>query len=131
VERPAEKATRSGGSGGPAAILPKEAPAEHNPADSGTPRLPNIGGTMWRFPVSTATKKANTVEFLADGRFRWDGKLGVGFWKQDGGEVVLNVNDFTLFLFELDGDSMRGSWERIHGEDAGHKYPSSLQRVRE
>ncbi len=50
---------------------------------------------------------------------------------KNGGEVVLNVNDFTLFQFKLDGDTMRGNWERLHGDEAGHKYPSSLQRVRE
>jgi hypothetical protein len=90
-----------------------------------------VEGTKWRFPYSPITKATSTLEFLAGGRLRVDGKLIQGGWKQEGAQITIDQNDFTLFKLTVDGDAMRGTWERLHGDDAGRKNPSSLTRVRD
>lgn len=105
---------------------------EHGPSGSATSQsVPSVEGSTWRFPGAAGKTTATTVEFLGGGRFRWSGKLSEGFWKQDGALISINVNEYTLFRLTIDGDTMRGTWERLQGEDAGQKYPSSLHRVTE
>jgi len=110
-----------------AASVSAQAPSASGVATSRS--APSIEGTKWQFPYSTITKKTTTLEFLGGGRFRSDGTVARGFWKQNGKEVVINMNDFTLFRLNIDGDTMRGTWERLHGDDAGRKSPSILTRA--
>jgi hypothetical protein len=103
---------------------------EHGPSGAAAVRnAPSVKGTTWRFPAAAGKTAASTVEFLDGGRFRWGGKPGEGFWKQDGNQITINVNGVTLFQLTLDGDTMRGTWERLAGNDAGQKHTSVLHRA--
>jgi hypothetical protein len=83
-------------------------------------------GTKWKF-LGTQT----TIEFLRDGKFRWNGAAATGHWTKVGTSVVINLNDFTLFELTRSGDKMTGTWKRLRGNDAGVKNPSGLERVRD
>ena len=92
--------------------------AVHAPAST-------LVGTKWRFDGMKTT-----VEFLEGGVVRWDGALETTtHWKQDGNSVEINANDFTLFRFTLNGNTLKGTWERLKGGDAGQKNPSNLTKV--
>ncbi|MBW3595998.1 MAG: hypothetical protein KY475_01840 [Planctomycetes bacterium] len=93
-----------------------------NPSPSS--RASGLVGSKWRFGGTDTT-----VEFLEGGKFLWSGSATNGFWKQEGATVTINVNNFTLFQFILEGDRMTGTWERLQGEDVGEKNFSSLQRI--
>jgi len=81
-------------------------------------------GTKWQFP---GTK--STVEFLAGGKLRWNDDDTDGTWKRDGNSIEINVNDYTLFHFTLDGNTMQGYWERLKGSEKGMTLDSSLTRI--
>jgi hypothetical protein len=87
---------------------------------------PGLEGSKWRFPGTQTT-----IEFLAGGRFRWNGEVSRGYWKLEGNALTINVNDYTLFRLTPEGDEMKGTWERLQGEDIGKKNPSGLRRIKD
>ncbi|MGA2066623.1 MAG: hypothetical protein ABSG86_16725 [Thermoguttaceae bacterium] len=106
-----------------AAMLDMTPSADFTPAViPGTPST--LEGSKWRFGGTETT-----VEFLAGGRFRWNGRPGTGYWKQDGNSILLNTSDYTLFRLNIDGNTLKGTWERLQGGEAGQKNPSSLTKV--
>lgn len=90
-----------------------------------SPFTTSLVGTKWKFGgVDT------TIEFLEGGIVRWNGEVELTTkWKQDGSQVTINANNFTLFKFTLAGNKLEGTWERMKGEDAGKTYPSSLTKI--
>lgn len=85
----------------------------------------SVVGTRWRFPGTPTT-----IEFQAGGSFLWNGQPQRGSWSQNGKNVTINVNDFTLFTLTMIGERrMNGSWQRLQGDDVGMRSPSSLQRI--
>lgn len=96
------------------------------PGPEGQSAPSDLIGTKWKFPGTQTT-----IEFLADGKFRWNGEPAAGRWTQNGTSVTINVNDFTLFELTRNGDKMTGTWKRLQGKDAGVKNPSGLERVRD
>lgn len=85
----------------------------------------SVVGTRWRFPGTQTT-----VEFQAGGRFLWNGQPQRGSWSQNGKDVTITVNDFTLFTLTMTGERrMTGSWQRLQGSDVGLRSPSGLQRI--
>ncbi len=87
----------------------------------------SVEGTKWLFNGTETT-----VEFLKDGKFHFSNlKEQNGFWKQEGKSITVNVNDFTLYKFTIDGDRMTGTWERLQGDDKGTKFTTNLTRVKE
>ena len=96
-------------------------PLKHRQDEAAAPELPpfSVAGTSWLFE-GTDTR----VEFLADGRVRFDTASSAphwtnggtfGHWTQKDDAVVFDCNGFTGYEVSLYGDEMQGLWKRLKG----------------
>ena len=54
-----------------------------------------------------------------------------GFWKQNGKQLTVNQNEYTLLTMTVDGDTMYGEGKYLKGPTVGWTFSPSMTRVRD
>ena len=88
---------------------------------------PSIAATQWRFPPTDRSE--SVVTFRPDGVTTFSNLKTTGHWKQDGNQVVFDVNGFTEYTVVIEGTRMKGVWKRLKGKDQGETFATSLERL--
>jgi hypothetical protein len=88
-----------------------------------TTQQATVVGTKW------AWNDGKTVEFLPGGRVRYSNYVHGGNWQQNGNAVTFDQNGVVLFSVVVAGDTMRGSWRALKGDDTRVTIPTSLKRT--
>jgi hypothetical protein len=94
---------------------------ERWPAAAAT-AAPSVAGTTWQFP----SDKKTSVQFFADGRAKFSDSESPARWSQNGSLVTFSINDYTQWTMAVDGESMRGLWRRLKGDDTHETAFSSM-----
>jgi len=93
------------------------------PAQRITAPPPTVVGTTW------AWSDGKRVEFRPGGRVSYSNYVHGGNWQQDGNAVTFDQNGVVLFSVVVTGDTMRGSWRALKGNDTRVTVPTSLKRL--